>query len=98
MAKIPDLTLNRILMENAALVEAPTIRPPREKTGSTDFGNVEQVKRDFKETKEQMGGKTIETYKAPASAVRYRTLRPGLYAGSGRRNGCGAGTHMLQFN
>ena len=114
MAKIPDLTLNRILMENAALVEAPTIRPPREKTGSTDFGNVmydvpgscirmafvpertsshsreyleagksqtahrsvllgakilaascldmicdpgllEQVKRDFKETKEQMG-------------------------------------------
>ena len=40
MAKIPDLTLNRILMENAALVEAPTIRPPREKTGSTDFGNV----------------------------------------------------------
>ena len=114
MAKIPDLTLNRILMDNAKLVEAPTIRPPREKTGSTDFGNVmydvpgscirmafvpegtsshsreyleagksrtahlsvvlgakilaascldmicdagllEQVKRDFKETKEQMG-------------------------------------------
>lgn len=40
MAKIPDLTLNRILMDNAALVEAPAIRPPREKTGSTDFGNV----------------------------------------------------------
>ena len=27
-------------MKNAELVNAPTIRPPREKTGSTDFGNV----------------------------------------------------------
>ena len=27
-------------MGNASRVEAPTLRPPREKTGSTDFGNV----------------------------------------------------------
>ncbi len=27
-------------MENAKLVNAPQIVPPREKTGSTDFGNV----------------------------------------------------------
>lgn len=40
MAKIPVLSLNQILMDNAALVGAPAIRPPREKTGSTDFGNV----------------------------------------------------------
>jgi len=39
-SKIPVLKLNDVLMENAKLVEAPTIRPPREKTGSTDFGNV----------------------------------------------------------
>lgn len=39
-AKIPVLSLNQRLMDNAALVQAPTIRPPREKTGSTDFGNV----------------------------------------------------------
>lgn len=39
-AKIPVLSLNKILMDNAAVVDAPTIRPPREKTGSTDFGNV----------------------------------------------------------
>ena len=38
--KIPVLKLNEVLMDNANLVEAPTIRPPREKTGSTDFGNV----------------------------------------------------------
>jgi amidohydrolase len=40
MAKIPVLSLNELLMENARAVHAPTIRPPREKTGSTDFGNV----------------------------------------------------------
>lgn len=39
-AKIPVLSLNEILMDNARLVDAPTIRPAREKTGSTDFGNV----------------------------------------------------------
>jgi len=38
--KIPVLSLNKILMDNAHLVNAPTIRPAREKTGSTDFGNV----------------------------------------------------------
>lgn len=39
-SKIPVLTLNRLLMEKAELVNAPRLRPPREKTGSTDFGNV----------------------------------------------------------
>lgn len=39
-SKIPVLSLNKILMDNAALVDAPRIEPPREKTGSTDFGNV----------------------------------------------------------
>lgn len=38
--KIPVLTLNHLLMENAKLADAPQIAPPREKTGSTDFGNV----------------------------------------------------------
>lgn len=38
--KIPVIKLNDILMENAKLVNAPRISPPREKTGSTDFGNV----------------------------------------------------------
>lgn len=39
-SKIPVLSLNDIIMENAKLVNAPKIEPPREKTGSTDFGNV----------------------------------------------------------
>lgn len=39
-AKIPVLSLNDLLMKNAKLLNAPTIRPPRERTGSTDFGNV----------------------------------------------------------
>lgn len=38
--KIPVLKLNDVLMENAKVLDAPRIRPPREKTGSTDFGNV----------------------------------------------------------
>lgn len=38
--KIPVLALNDILMENALLAGAPQVAPPREKTGSTDFGNV----------------------------------------------------------
>ncbi|MGL5351489.1 MAG: M20 family metallopeptidase [Cetobacterium sp.] len=38
--KIPVLELNQILMDNAKLVDAPRLSPPREKTGSTDFGNV----------------------------------------------------------
>ena len=39
-SKIPVLSLNKVLMDNAALLNAPRITPPREKTGSTDFGNV----------------------------------------------------------
>lgn len=38
--KIPVLGLNQLLMDNAELLGAPRIRPAREKTGSTDFGNV----------------------------------------------------------
>lgn len=38
--KIPVLSLNELLMENASLVHAPRISPPREKTGSSDFSNV----------------------------------------------------------
>lgn len=39
-SKIPCLTLNDLIMENAGYFDAPRIRAPREKTGSTDFGNV----------------------------------------------------------
>lgn len=39
-SKIPCLALNDVLMANASLAEAPRIRPAREKTGSTDFGNI----------------------------------------------------------
>lgn len=38
--KIPVMLLNSLLMDNAKLAGAPQIAPPREKTGSTDFGNV----------------------------------------------------------
>ena len=38
--KIPVLKLNELLMNNAELAGAPQLAPPREKTGSTDFGNV----------------------------------------------------------
>ncbi len=38
--KIPSYKLNDLLMQNAELVHAPQIAKPREKTGSTDFGNV----------------------------------------------------------
>ena len=38
--KIPVLSLNQLIMENAELVHAPRISPPREKTGSSDFSNV----------------------------------------------------------
>lgn len=34
------LALQKLLMDNAALVEAPKIASPRKKAGSTDFGNV----------------------------------------------------------
>lgn len=39
-SKILVQSLNDLLIEKAALIDAPRIRPPREKTGSTDFGNV----------------------------------------------------------
>lgn len=38
--KIPVITLNDLLIENAKLIGVPGITLPREKTGSTDFGNV----------------------------------------------------------
>lgn len=38
--KIPVLKLNELLMDNARLAGAPRLTPPRERTGSTDFGNV----------------------------------------------------------
>ena len=38
--KIPVMKINDLLMENAELSGAPKLAPPREKTGSTDFGNV----------------------------------------------------------
>lgn len=39
-AKIPCYGLNDLIMEQARAFEAPQLAPPREKTGSTDFGNV----------------------------------------------------------
>ena len=41
--KIPAMKLNEVIMDNARAVGAPVIRPPREKTGSTDLGNVMQL-------------------------------------------------------
>lgn len=38
--KIPNLTLNDILMRHARELKAPNCQPPRERTGSTDFANV----------------------------------------------------------
>lgn len=38
--KIPNQLLNDLLMENVKAAGAPGIAPPRERTGSTDFGNV----------------------------------------------------------
>lgn len=38
--KIPVKVLNDLLMKNARELNAPAISAPREKTGSTDFGNV----------------------------------------------------------
>lgn len=39
-AKIPCYKLNDLIMEQARAFEAPQLAAPREKTGSTDFGNV----------------------------------------------------------
>jgi len=41
--KIPVYALNDLVMKNAEEVGIPGIRPPREKTGSTDFGNVTRL-------------------------------------------------------
>ena len=38
--KIPVLSLNDLVMKQAEEIHAPHIAPPRQKTGSTDFGNV----------------------------------------------------------
>lgn len=38
--KVPVTVLNDLLVENARAAGAPGLRPPRERTGSTDFGNV----------------------------------------------------------
>ena len=38
--KIPVITLNDLMMNNARLAGASEIMPPREKTGSTDFASV----------------------------------------------------------
>ena len=38
--KIPVLKLNQLIMDNAVLVNAPRMSPPREKTGSSDVSNV----------------------------------------------------------
>lgn len=40
LSKIPVLSLNKLLMDNAMRVKASAIAPPREKTGSTDFASV----------------------------------------------------------
>jgi amidohydrolase len=39
-AKIPVRRLNGLVMDNAGRAGAEAIEPPRERTGSTDFGNV----------------------------------------------------------
>ncbi|MGF6907291.1 M20 family metallopeptidase [Fusobacterium sp. PH5-44] len=41
--KIPVFSLNEVIMNNAEELKIPGITPPREKTGSTDFGNVTQI-------------------------------------------------------
>lgn len=38
--KIPVLSLNELLMENAAEAKVPRLAPPRSKAGSSDLGNV----------------------------------------------------------
>lgn len=40
LAKVPVITLNDLIMSNAHEAGAPNIVAPREKTGSSDFGNV----------------------------------------------------------
>lgn len=42
-SKIPSYKLNELIMNNARELDAPRIRDAREKTGSTDFGNVTYI-------------------------------------------------------
>ena len=42
--KVPVHLLNALIMDNAGFYGAPNIKPAREKTGSTDFGNVTYLK------------------------------------------------------
>ncbi|WP_455257910.1 M20 family metallopeptidase [Peptoniphilus asaccharolyticus] len=42
-SKIPAYHLNELLMENAKLINAKNLKPAREKTGSSDFGNVTYI-------------------------------------------------------
>jgi amidohydrolase len=42
-SKVPVYRLNEALMNNAKLINAPNIKSAREKTGSSDFGNVMYV-------------------------------------------------------
>ena len=39
-SKVPVKILNDLLMKNAEIIDAPARKPSREKTGSTDIGNV----------------------------------------------------------
>ena len=39
-SKVPARHLNQLVMANAEWLKAPALAPAREKTGSTDFGNV----------------------------------------------------------
>ena len=39
-SKVPVYRLIDIVMNNAKAINAPNIKPAREKTGSSDFGNV----------------------------------------------------------
>lgn len=39
-SRVPVFALNELILNNAAYYNAPCIRPPREKTGSSDFSNV----------------------------------------------------------
>lgn len=43
MGKLPSLSLNKIIMDNAAELNAPEILAFRERTGSTDFAEVTHV-------------------------------------------------------
>lgn len=42
-SKVPVYSLNDVIMDNAKLINAPNIKSAREKTGSSDFGNVTYI-------------------------------------------------------